>query len=337
MAAVIAVALLASGCGKGNDDTGVTTIGLLSAALADTAEASSYRLSLSAGMKLKFAGGELSAGIDEDNPLAVGEVSSEREYFKFNISALLESLFGSSLDGWDDIGFEMWADSERIVMDTTSYQVLADADPGVDLGPVAPGVFFIDLTALGADSPEVMNALSGTSTPDLSEMAASLPAALTTIEQTSDDPPTFVGTTTSARLIEALGGDVEVDARCDAAQLGADFSVDIDELAELIVQIYETSTVEVVIELDNQGLLRVLWTKEDYSDIFRALAGLEGFGAELSEREYQETIEALGSAEIILATRAAYESNAGVEVPLPPPTSEDRTEEWREVLAECGI
>ena len=336
LAVVVAVALLAAGCGRGTDDTGVTTIGLLSAALADTAEASSYRVSLAAGMKLKLLGAELSAGIDENNPVAIGEVSSEREYFRFDLATLLESLFGLSLEEWGDLGFEMWFDQDRIVMDTSAFQPLVDEDPDVDLGPFAPGVFFIDLTALEADSPELMNAVAGSSTPDLREMAASLPAALITIEQTSTDPPTFVGTTTSARLIEALGGDVEADARCDAAQLGMASPENIDELAELIVQVYETNTAEVVIELDEQGLLSVLWTKEDYSAVLRVLAESEGFGTDLSEEERQEAVEVFGSAEMILATRVAYEPDADGEVPMPPPTTEDRTEEWHEFLPECS-
>ena len=336
LAATVAVALLAAGCGNDTEDTGVTTIGLLSAALADTAEASSYRESLSVGMKLEILGAEISTGIDEDNPAFVCEVTPELDHCLFDMSTLLESMFGFMLEDWDDLAFEMWFDQDRIVVDTRAFQPLVDADPEVDLDLMTPGVFFVDLKALDADSPELMNAVAGSSTPDLKEMAASLPAALTEIEQTSDDPPTFVGTTTSGRLIEALGGDVEKEARCQAAQLGTEFSADLDELAELIFQVLQTNTAEVVIELDDRGLLSVLWTTEDYSGIFDALAESADFGAELSEQERQEAMEAFASAEMIVATRVAYEPDVDVEVPLPPPTTEDRTEEWREFLPECG-
>lgn len=336
LAVVAAVALVASGCGGGDDDSSVTTIGLLSAALADTAEASSYRVSLSAGMRWSIAGEEFSAGIDEDNPAFVCEVTSEREYCKFDMSTFFESLIGFSPPDWDDFRFEMWFDPEQIVVDTTGFQPLADEDPDIDLGLFAPGVFFVDLTALEADSSDLMDAVAGSSTPDLREMAASLPAALITIEQTSTDPPVFVGTTTSARLIEALGGDVEADARCEAATMGMASPEDIDELAELIVEFYETNTAEVVIELDERGLLSVLWTKQDYSGLFRDLVESENFGADVSKEERQEAVGVLGSAEIILATRVAYEADAALEVPMPPPTTDDRTEEWREFLPECN-
>ena len=341
LAVVVAVALVASGCGRDTDDSSVTTIGLLSAALADTAEASSHRVSVSVGTQWKVLGEEITRGIDEQSPALVCEANSEREHCTFNISKLLESMFGFSFwpDDLDDLGFEMWFDQERIVVDTSAFQPLVDDDPDLDMGPLAPGVFFIDLAALEAGSSELMEAVSGSSTPDLKEMAKSLPAALTVIEQTSTDPPTFVGTTTSARLDEALGGDVEADALCDAAELGTPSLTDSDELVELLVEFYETNTVEVVIELDERGLLSVLWTKVDNSGLFRILAEYGSLDAELSEQERQEAQEAIElfeSAEFIVATRVAYESDADLEVALPPPTSEDRTEEWREFLPECG-
>ena len=338
IAAAVAVGLLAAGCGRGTDESSVTTIGLLSAALADTAEASSYRVTLSGGLTLKISGVELTAALDEQNPLAVGEVSPEREHFKINIGTLLESLFEPHFESLpfdrEEVAFEVWADDERLVIDTSALQQLADVDSDVDMGPLTPGVSFIDIAVLEAESIEFMDAVSGTSTPDLSELAVSLPLALVTIKQTSTDPPAFVGTTTSARLSEAMGSNIEADARSVAVELGMALPADFDELTEIVVQVYETNKVEVVIELDERGLLSVLWTKEDYSDVFRALAESENFGTRLSEEERQEAADVMRSIESIFETRIAYEPDADLEVPLPPPTTVDRTEEWREFLAE---
>lgn len=336
LAAAVAVALLAVGCGKDTEDTGVTTIGLLSAALAESAEASSYRESLSVAVKLEIAGVELSSGLDEGSPAFVCDVHYEQEHCRIDLSTLFESLVGFSLDDWDDLEFEMWFDEEQIVMDTRALQPLVDEVPDADIGFIAPGVFFVDLAAIGAENSELMDAVTGSSAPDLSEMAVNLPAALTTIEQTSSDPPTFVGTTTSAKLIEALGGDVDADARCQAATLRQTLPADLDELTELFVQVYETNTAEVVIELDDQGLLSVLWMTQDYSGIFSGLAESESFGGELSEQERRQALEIFGSAEFILATRVAYEPDADIVVPPPPPTAEDRTQEWHEFLPECS-
>lgn len=336
LAVVVAVALLASGCGRGTEDSSVTTIGLLSAALAESAEASSYRESLSLAVKFKIAGVELSSGLDKGSPAFVCDVSPEREHCRVDLSTLLESLFGFSLDDWDDLEIEMWFDQERIVIDTRALQPLADAEPDADLGSMAPGVFFVDLAALEADGNELMHAVAGSSTPDLSEMAVNLPAALTAIEQTSDDPPVFVGTTTSARLMEALGRDVEAVARCAAATLAATFPADLDELTDLFIQVFETNTAEVVIELDGRGLLSILWTEEDISGIFGPLVESESFSIELSEQERREALEIFGSAELVLANRIAYEPDADIDVPLPPSTAEDRTQEWHEHLPECS-
>ncbi|WP_420619182.1 hypothetical protein [Candidatus Poriferisocius sp.] len=303
---------------------------------------------MSVGTQWKILGEEFTTGIDEQSPVFVCEANFEREHCTIDVLKLTESLFGFSFwpDDWDDLGIEMWFHQERIVVDTSATQPLVDADPDLDMGPLAPGVFFIDLTALGAGSSEFMDAVSGSSTPDLREMAESLPAALTTIEQTSTDPPTFVGTTTSARLIEALGGDAEADALCEVAPLGMPSLRDLilarnnfNGLDELIAQFYETNTAEVVVELDDRGLLSVLWTKEDFSGLFSIIAEYWSLNTELSEQERQEAQEAIElfeSAEFIVATRVAYESDADLEVPLPPPTAEDRTEEWREFFPECG-
>ncbi len=329
LAASVAVALLATGCGSGPDDTSVNTIGVLSAALADTAEASNYRVFLSAGVTFKLAGAEISADLDEQAPLGVGVVTSEREYYRFDVGAML-GLFSLELD---DAAFEMWIDDDRVVFDISSIQRLVDASPNTIQGPSVPGVSFIDLTAIDADSPELMEAVAGASTPNLSEMAVSLPAALITIEQTSTDPLTFVGTTTSARLIQAQGGNVEADARSFAAdfnEFGLGSSTDLDELTEAILQVYETNMVEVVIEVDERGLLSVLWEKEDMSGLFGAIAESENFGAGLSEEERQEAVELFGSVEIVKETRIAYEPDAHIEVPVPPSTAEDHTEEWLE-------
>ena len=76
-------------------------------------------------------------------------------------------MLGFTFADWVDLGFEVWFDQDRIVMDTSAFQQLADVDPDVDLGPLAPGVFFIDLSALEAGSSELMDAVAGSSTPDL--------------------------------------------------------------------------------------------------------------------------------------------------------------------------
>ena len=113
--------------------------------------------------------------------------------------------------------------------------------------------------------------------------------------------------------------------------------VDVDELTELFAEVYGTAAAEVVIELDDQGLLSVLSTREDMSGLFSAVLEAESLAAGTTDQEWQEAQEALEGAELILETRSVYETGAELEVPLPPAATEDRTDAWREFLINAGF
>ena len=337
VAALATAGLLVSGCG-GSEESSVTTIGVLSAALADTAEASTFRETLYTGitMKLPSVGYESTFDIDEERPLLVGEVSPEREHLVVDVGVFLEALLGD-FAGVDDFGFEMWIDDELVVMDTSSYGKLVNDAPEIDLGPLAPGVFSIDLVALGADSPELLEALVGSSTPDLSELALSLPAALREIEQTSTNPQIFVGTAFFADLLEAQGAVLEDEARAAASGIALTQGVSVDALTDFYVDFYQSVEAEVVIELDERGLLRVFSTRADLSGLFSQMFEREGLLPPTTEQQRQEARESFKDAEMILETRAVYEAGIDLEVSQVPEATEDRTEEWREFLINSGF
>ena len=115
------------------------------------------------------------------------------------------------------------------------------------------------------------------------------------------------------------------------------FPVSIDVLTELVVEVYESAQAEVVIERDNQGLLRVLSTRQDLSGLFSALFGTEELLPGITDQEREEATEALKDAEFIMETRNVYEADIDLEVPLPPATTEDRTEQWREFFINAGF
>lgn len=338
LATLVVVVLVAAGCGGGEDKTNVTTIGVLSAALADTAEASTYRVSLFVGstFALPAMGFESETGIDGQGPTMVGEISTEREHLVMDIGTMLEGLLGDIGD-LGDLRLETWVDGEWIVMDTSSYQRLADANPEVDLGPIAPGVFSIDLAAIGAESPELLRALVGSSTPDLNELAVSLPTALREIEQTSTSPQIFVGTAIYADLLAAQGVDVIDSARSQAAGQALAQPISVDALTDFYVDFFENLDAEVVIELDERGLLRVFTTRADMSDIFSKMLDAEGLLPETSEQGRREATEMFKDAVLVLETRSVYEADINLEVPLPPETTEDRTEQWRQFLIDAGF
>ena len=333
--ALAAAALLAAGCGEGADDTNVVTTSAVGAVLADAVEAPVYRVSTSATRTLKIPAMEIDSGNEMDDLVTtvVATISPDRQHFVISVG--LPS--GSQIVGDDDITLEIWSDGERLVMDTRDYQRLLDVGPGIELGPLEPGLFFLDTASIGSTDPELLNALVGIPTPALEDLAENLPEALNTIDQTSDNPLVYVGSTTVARLLDARGVDVAVAARSAVAGMSLILAVDVDELSELLVEAYDAADAEVVIELDDQGLLSVLSTREDLSGVFSTLLEKEGLFSELTDQERQEATEALGDAELFLETRSVYEADPELEVPLPPATTEDRTDEWREFLISAGF
>ena len=139
--ALAALALLAFGCGEGADDADVVTTDAVSAALVGTVEAPVYRVTTSVTQLLTMP----DMGTDADlqpagvMPTVAATVAHDREHFVVTIAAAP----GFEIAGGDSIEFEMWSDSERLVMDTRSYQRVVDAAPGTDLGPIQPGIFFV--------------------------------------------------------------------------------------------------------------------------------------------------------------------------------------------------
>ena len=335
LAALAAAALLAAGCGEAADDANVVTTSAMGAVLAAAVEAPVYRVTTSASQTLRLPsmGPDSQDEMDILVPTVVALISPERQHFVMHVA--LSSVPQNG--GGDSIEFEMWSDGERLVMDTRDYQRLLDDRPGIELGPLEPGLFSVDTASIGSSDPELLNALAGPSAQSLEDLAENLPAALNTIDQTSENPLTYVGSTTVARLIDAQGVDVAVAVRSTAAAMALLLEVSVDELTELLVEAFGAAPAEVVIELDDQGRLSVLSTRQDLSGTFTALLEAESLFSEMTDQERQEEAEALEDAELIVETRSVYEVDPELEVPLPPAITEDRTDEWREFLINAGF
>ena len=336
LAAVGAAAVLAAGCGGVADDADVITTDAVSAALAGTVEAPVHRVTASATETLTMPGLDDDAGFEPPDmaPTIVATVADDRQHFLVTVAA---APGFRTADGGDPYEFEIWSDSERMVMDTRDYRRLADIAPGVDLGPMAPGLFFIDLAALGATHPELVDALVGVSPPSLRELAENLPAALDTIEQISQDPPIYVGSISVESLYQAEGVDLVNTVRSTVAGMSLGLGLDIDEMTEMLTEVYRAAEAEVVIEIDDQGLLSVLETRQDLSGVIRATVEAEGQAPGMTDQDRLEMDAATEGAEFIVETRAVYETGADIEVPPPPEATEDRTDEWRRFLTLAGF
>lgn len=333
LAVLAAASLLVAGCGEGADDANVVTTNAVAAALADTADAPVYRVTTSLSQTLTFH------GHDEQDMLevtVVGTVSPDRQHFAGSIGR----PSGSPIAGDGGISWEVWSGGGRVVMDTRDSQRLVDAVPGAELGPLEPGLFFVDAASIGADDPELLQALVGFSTPSLRELAENLPAALNTIDQTSENPVIYVGSTTSASLVEAQGGDPDVLARTASAVAALPVSpiqpASAEELSGLFVEILSAAEAQVSIEVDAHGLLRVLSTREDLSGFLSAFLE-EGVVSGMTAQEISEARAELEGAELIRETHSVYETDPDMEVPLPPEATEDRTDQWRDFLVTAGF
>ena len=332
---VLAVSvLLVAGCGKQESLSTVDVSGGLGAALAQTSEVTTYRISswTAQTIELPYLGVSSVSEIEDQEPTIVAEISPDRQHHVIDLSGLLGVLGGGAFN----IKLEVWSDDERVVIDSRDYQLLMDLISDTPPGPLVPGVSFVDLRELGAESSEVLNALADSPAPALGELAGKLNSALAEAEQTSSDPPTYVGTTTFSELAEAQGQDLAAIARGAAAGLASTLPVDIDILSEFFVEYYDSTEVEVVIELDEGGLLHVLSTRADMSNLYGELLEFEAWSAELLESERREALEWADGAVQILETRTVYEADSDLEVPLPPDTADDRTDLWREFLSGAG-
>ncbi len=205
-------------------------------------------------------------------------------------------------------------------------------------GRSSPESPYVDLSDLEAEGPEMLAAFGGSALPDLRELAEKLPAALISVERTSLDPTTFVGTITFTDLTEAQGQDIEVSiSQCRSGACSELGSMTVDALTKFYIDFYDSTEVEVTIELDERGLLHVLSTRADLSNLYGAMFEVEGLIPEITESERQEALDEVAGAVHTIEIRTVYEADSDLEVPLPPATTDDRTDLWREFFVNAGF
>jgi hypothetical protein len=331
-----ALALVVVGSACGGDDAAPTPLEVVGGAFEDAAEASSYTVTQLSAQSISSSalGIDTVEELDADEPVLVAELTPAGQHVQMDVARLLGPLAA-------DLGplvIELWVDADRIVIDSRAFQALLDQSPGAELGPLAPGLSFVDLEQVGAERAGFLTAIAGSGAPDLATIAARLPAALADVEQVSDDPLTFTGSTSFADHTAAMGGDIEVVARSAAAGVALNLDVDPEALADFYVDFYEATRIDVTIVLDADGLVSSVETHADLSRLYTQLFEHgEELGLGFSDRELQEALDAFADTTWTLDTRATFELDDDLVVEPAPDATEDRTDDWRDFLVEAGL
>jgi hypothetical protein len=320
----------AAGCAGGPDDEE-----RLSTALTATAGSATYRVTQSNGLRISAdaLGLDVDTEIDPDAPALVGEIGPDRAHLVIDLSAAMG--FGEELG---PLTMEVWVDSARLVIDTRGLAPMLDGAPGATLGPMAPGLAYIDLATLGAEAPAVVAALAGSGPADLGSLATNLPAVLRDLRRVDGPPAGFTGTSTYAELLAALGSDLQQMARSGAAGVALNLGVDVDGLAEVYADYYRRTSTDVTVELDDRDHVRSITTKTDLSDIFDFVYDRsDDIGLPLTDDEREEIDDLFADTVWRIESRITFEPSADLVVPAPPAGGEDRTASWRAFLLGAGI
>lgn len=312
---------LATGCGGSQSATQEVA---LDDAFAAASEATSYRVTSWTAQDLSspLMGVDSETTIDQARPTERAEVTPDLTHIALDLSALLGAMMGEG----PQLGLEMWASPDRITIDTRDYAVIADVDPTTDLGPLEPGIAFVDLDAFSRDGEDVAELMTGQGVVDLRTLATDLPSILEDVEQ---EGSTITGTAGYADLVEALGGDVEQVSRGAAAGLALNLGVDVDELTDLYVDFYTATPTDVTVTLDSDESLSSVEYTVDLSGIHTAVfARPELFDSPPGAAELEEVRDLAGKTEWTMTVLTRFEIDEDLTPEPAPDTDDDRTDEW---------
>ena len=346
---VVATLALLAGCGDDADteaftDDSTTTEGAetteasesvdLAAAFAEAAEITHYRVRQSTAQSISSSalGIDQTTEIDPENPDVLGEVTPDRSHLSIDLGRALGPMAG-------DLGslmLEMWLDDQRLVIDSTQYAKLLEQNPQAQLGPLEPGVAFVDLAAVEADSPDLVAAITGNGVAAPSTLAERLPAALEDVRQVDDR--TITGTASFSAVVEAFGGEIEQMAASAAGGVALNLGVDPKGLARFYADFYRQLPAEVTIELDEDGAVAAVGSLVDLSGVYDAVfENADQIGIQMTDDERRQAREAFADTEWTLQNRVAFEEAEGLEVEAAPATDDDRTQVWVDFLRSSGL
>lgn len=278
--------------------------------------------------------------IDPDRPTLRGVVAGGASHYVQDLGLLFDGLAGAGQpavqEAVDAAVLEMWTSPDRLVMDTSGYQPLADLDPTYDFGPFAPGVWFVDLaTFVELGREEIVGFIIGNGAGDPSGLASRIGDVLRDVDRTAED--TLTGTTTYGEFLAATGQNVETVSRGIAGGLALNLRVDVDVLTGVLVQIYAATPVSVTVVTTETGELRGIRTLADFSDIFTQMFADETLAAQLSAGEAAQVERLFAETDYTIETVTAYEIDPALTVPPAPESTDDRTDQVVAFLKQSGL
>ena len=334
IALVSSLMLVLAACSDASSTSkGEVKVGGLEAAFAAARGTSSYRITQATGQTFTSSalGVNSTTQLDPDKPGVTGEVTPTGTHLKMDLA----QAGGAVAPGVpDDVGFEIWADQRRVILDTRDYAALQKVRPGMDFGPFRPGVASIDLSQIAAGDSDLLAALAGQGVTDLEEMATQLPKVLKNVEQ---DGSVFTGTATYGALLAAMGGNVEQVAKSAGAAVALNLKVDAKDLARVYVDYYNQLPARVTVTVADGNVQSVRY-KADLSGVFAEIFDrYDDLGIDASPAEIASARAALADTVLktdVLITFAAVD---GLELPVAPKQTEDRTDEWITYLRNAGF
>lgn len=299
----------------------------LSDAFEQAGTTDSYRVTAYSGQTIQVDG----LGLDVDQPLdtttpsIVTEVDADGE---IRTAVNVGQLLPTDTPGFEDLSIELWQDDSRVVGDTTAYSAITDLDPTAELGPFRPGIWSVDLGAVGAESQDLVELLAGNSALDPTALGASFLDQISEIEVDENDPTRYTATTTYGNVVRANGQSVDAIAASVAASLAGNLGADPKQLATLLAGVYDGAPAELEVVIVD-GALRSLEMRADLTGLWSSMAAMpDSFGLELSAAEKTEFAELFAGASQTVTQRSEFATDDSIDVVMPADGGEDRTTEF---------
>jgi|GEM_PF-1551555 len=347
-----ALGLVAASCGSTETSPDATALpeiaefdASLAAALNNSEDVGALRITSyqAQTLRIEALGVDTVSELDFDNPTTVLESDGVGSaYLVFDLTSQFAAMSAAS-PAVDDLGrieLAMWSTPDLVVIDTTAYSSIEEANPG-QLGVFSPAVFSVDLRRVGdAAGADLATLLVGSSVPDLGRIAAGLLDKLDAPTAQGESGDVFVGTMTFGELLEIQGTSSGDAAATAAAGIAAGLGLNGQTLADFYADFYDTTELDVEVTIGDGDVLESLSYSADLSGLYDEIGDVildsPNFSG-ASKSEENEMRDAFADAEFMLDAELVFEPDDSIVVEVPTGDLEDRTDEMVSFFEQSGI